>query len=254
MLRDTPEVHVPSPVPELTTKRLLTMTWLEGRSILTRLEEEPPLEERNAYAKALFNAWYVPLYRYGVIHGDPHLGNYQVRPPGMENGGGINLLDFGAIRVFPPRFITGTLTLYEAVRDEDRDKAAHAFELWGFKDLKRETMEVLLRWARFLYEPLLEDRVRAVQETNDPQYGRKVAEEVHKGLKAVGGVRPPREFVLMDRAAVGLGSVFLRLKAELNWHDMFHQLIDDYREEDLRARQAAALAEAGVPPTVTPAV
>jgi predicted unusual protein kinase regulating ubiquinone biosynthesis (AarF/ABC1/UbiB family) len=250
MLRDTPHVHVPTPVQELTTKRLLTMSWLDGRSILARLEEKPSLEERNAYATALFHAWYVPLYRYGVIHGDPHLGNYQVR----EDERGINLLDFGAIRVFPPRFITGTLTLYEAVRDEDRDKAAHAFELWGFKDLKRETMEVLLRWARFLYEPLLEDRVRPVQETNDPQFGRKVAEEVHKGLKQVGGVRPPREFVLMDRAAVGLGSVFLRLKAEMNWHDMFHRLIDDYREADLAARQAAALAEAGVPPTVTPAI
>ncbi|MFC7735891.1 ABC1 kinase family protein [Roseomonas sp. GCM10028921] len=248
MLRDTPEVRVPSPVSALTTKRLLTMTWLDGRSILARLEENPSLDERNAYARALFQAWYVPLYRYGVIHGDPHLGNYQVRP----DEGGINLLDFGAIRVFPPRFITGTLTLYEAVRDGDNDKAAHAFELWGFRDLKRETMEVLLRWARFLYEPLLQDRVRPVQETNDPQYGRKVAEEVHAGLKRVGGVRPPREFVLMDRAAVGLGSVFLRLKAEMNWHDMFHQLVDDYREEDLAARQAAALGDAGVPPTETP--
>ncbi|SHJ50768.1 Predicted unusual protein kinase regulating ubiquinone biosynthesis, AarF/ABC1/UbiB family [Roseomonas rosea] len=254
MLRDVAQVHVPSPVQALTTKRLLTMTWLEGRSILARLEENPSLEERNAYAKALFHAWYVPLYRYGVIHGDPHLGNYQVRQPGPDGEGGINLLDFGAIRVFPPRFITGTLTLYEAVRDEDRDKAAHAFELWGFKDLKRETMEVLLRWARFLYEPLLEDRVRPVQETNDPQFGRKVAEEVHAGLKRVGGVRPPREFVLMDRAAVGLGSVFLRLKAEMNWHNLFHELIDDYREADLAARQAAALADAGVPPTETPAV
>lgn len=245
MLRDTPSVHVPTPVRELTTKRLLTMSWLDGRSILTRLEENPSLEERNAYASALFHAWYVPLYRYGVIHGDPHLGNYQVRP----DEGGINLLDFGAIRVFPPRFISGTLMLYEAVRDDDREKAAHAFELWGFRDLRRDVMEVLLRWARFLYEPLLEDRVRTVQETNDPQYGRKVAEGIHKDLKGLGGVRVPREFVLMDRAAVGLGSVFLRLKAEMNWHDMFHRLVDDYRQEDLAARQAAALAEARVPVT-----
>ncbi|MFH5924478.1 ABC1 kinase family protein [Roseomonas xinghualingensis] len=249
MLRDTPDVHVPTPVKDLTTKRLLTMTWLDGRSILARLEEKPSLEERNAYAKALFHAWYVPLYRYGVIHGDPHLGNYQVR----EDQRGINLLDFGAIRVFPPRFITGTLTLYEAVRDGDNDKAAHAFELWGFKELKRETMEVLLHWARFLYEPLLDDRVRPVQAVDDPDFGRKVAAEVHAGLKRVGGVRPPREFVLMDRAAVGLGSVFLRLRSEMNWHDMFHELIEGYREADLAQRQATALAEAGVPPTVTPA-
>jgi predicted unusual protein kinase regulating ubiquinone biosynthesis (AarF/ABC1/UbiB family) len=80
MLQDEPGVVVPEPIEGYCTRRLLTMTWLEGRALLRRLEEDPPLEERNAYAEALFRAWYVPFYRYGVIHGDPHLGNYQVRP------------------------------------------------------------------------------------------------------------------------------------------------------------------------------
>jgi hypothetical protein len=74
-----------------------------------------------------------------------------------------------------------------------------------------------------------------------------VAEEVHRGLKRTGGVRIPREFPLMDRAAIGLGSVFLRLRAELNWHRMFQDLVADFTEAGLAARQAAALAEAGVP-------
>ncbi|MBY0335079.1 MAG: AarF/ABC1/UbiB kinase family protein [Acetobacteraceae bacterium] len=248
MLAGEPTVHVPQPVDELTTKRLLTMTWLDGSSILQRINEDPPLEERNAYARALFAAWYKPLYRYGVIHGDPHLGNYQIRPPGGDNGeGGLNLLDFGVIRVFPPSFITGVITLYEAVRDGDDDKAHHAFETWGFRDLSRETMLVLKKWADFLYEPLLTDRVRLIQQSEDLNHGRMVAQEVHRGLKATGGVRIPREFPLMDRAAIGLGSVLTRLQARLNWHRMFHELIEGYREEELRARQAAALAEARVP-------
>jgi hypothetical protein len=51
----------------------------------------------------------------------------------------------------------------------------------------------------------------------------------------------------MDRAAIGLGSVFLRLGAELNWHRLFHDLIADFDAATMAARQAAALAEAGVP-------
>ncbi len=243
MLADEPSVRVPTAIPELTTRRLLTMTWLDGRSILRRIEENPDLEERNSYARALFAAWYKPLYRYGVIHGDPHLGNYQVRP----EDGGINLLDFGTIRVFPPSFVTGVITLYEAVRDGDEEKAAHAFETWGFRNLSRETMLVLKKWADFLYEPLMQDRVRLIQETDDPNFGRRVAEEVHRGLKRTGGVRIPREFPLMDRAAIGLGSVFLRLRAELNWHRMFMELIQDYDEAKLAARQEEALSAAGVP-------
>jgi predicted unusual protein kinase regulating ubiquinone biosynthesis (AarF/ABC1/UbiB family) len=187
----------------------------------------------------------VPLYRYGILHGDPHMGNYQVRPDGS-----VNLLDFGAIRVFGAKFVRGVIDLYEAVRDEDMDKAHHAYTTWGFADLGREQMDVLNEWARFLYEPLLDDRVRRIQPTEDPNYARAIAARVHHGLKRTGGVMPPREFVLMDRSAIGLGSVFLRLKAELNWSRMFGELIADFDDTVLADRQAGALALAGVPATL----
>jgi predicted unusual protein kinase regulating ubiquinone biosynthesis (AarF/ABC1/UbiB family) len=209
---------------------------------MRRLEEDAPLEERNQIAESLFRAWYVPFYRYGVIHGDPHLGNYQVRPDGS-----VNLLDFGAIRVFGAPFVRGVIDLFEAVRDNDDDKAAAAYATWGFSNVSREQLGVLNEWARFLYEPLMQDRVRRIQEDDDPQYGRAVAERVHAGLKRTGGVKPPREFVLMDRSAIGLGGVFLRLKAELNWSRLFHELIDDFDTEALAARQLAALTAAGGP-------
>ncbi len=242
MLADEAMVHVPEPVESHSTRRLLTMTWLDGRAIMSRLGEDPPMAERNRIAESLFRAWYVPFYRYGIIHGDPHLGNYQVRPDGS-----VNLLDFGAIRVFPPRFVKGVIDLFHAVEANDDAMALGAYTAWGFSDITPEKMEVLNEWARFLYEPLMQDRERKIQETNDPQYGREVAERVHAGLKRVGGVRPPREFVLMDRSAIGLGSVFLRLGAELNWSRMYRDLIADFDADALAARQAEALAAAGVP-------
>ena len=242
MLHGFEKVTVPQPSMELTTPRLLTMTWLPGRALQSVLDENPSSEVRNEIARSLFTAWYIPLYRYGVIHGDPHLGNYQVR---SDNG--INLLDFGAIRVFRPHFLRGVIDLFEAIRDNDEDKAHHAYEGWGFEGLSREKTDVLNQWARFLYEPLIQDRVRMIQESNDPQYGREIAQKVHQGLQRTGGVKPPREFVLMDRSAIGLGSVFLRMGAKLNWHRMFHELIDNFNEAELAARQASVLAEAGVP-------
>jgi predicted unusual protein kinase regulating ubiquinone biosynthesis (AarF/ABC1/UbiB family) len=248
MLRGTPGVAVPTPVDELTTTRLLTMTWLQGSPILKRLEQDPPEEERVAYAKALFRAWYVPFYRYGVIHGDPHLGNYQIRPD-EHVGFGVNLLDFGVIRIFPPSFVTGVILLYEAVRDGDMEKAAEAYRIWGFRNLSKEQMDILTVWAKFLYEPLVEDRVRTITPLDDPMYGRRIAMQVHEGLKKTGNtVRVPREFPLMDRAAIGLGSVFYRLRAQANWHRMFMELVEDFDEAAIAARQRAAMEEAGVPP------
>ncbi|MBF0307704.1 MAG: AarF/ABC1/UbiB kinase family protein, partial [Alphaproteobacteria bacterium] len=49
-----------------------------------------------------------------------------------------------------------------------------------------------------------------------------------------------------DRAAIGLGSVFLRLKAEINWHRLFHDLIEGFDSDALEVRQAEALRAAGL--------
>ncbi len=242
MLRDEPTVTVPESIEGYCTPRLLTMTWLRGTGMQAWIDSEPPQAARNEMARTLFRAWYIPFYGYGIIHGDPHLGNYQVR-----DDGGLNLLDFGAIRVFPPRFVQGVIDLYEAIRDGDEAKAQHAYEGWGFANLSKAQIANLNLWARFIYDPLLDDRVRRIQENNDPEFGRGVAEQVHAGLKETGAVRPPREFVLMDRAALGLGSVFTRLQAEQNWYRLFHELVEGFNTAQVAERQAAALAAAGVP-------
>jgi predicted unusual protein kinase regulating ubiquinone biosynthesis (AarF/ABC1/UbiB family) len=241
MLRGEKTVHVPVPIAGLSTRRVLTMTWLDGRK-LTELADAPQAR-RDRLALALFRAWYVPFYEYGVIHGDPHLGNYAAREDDS-----INLLDFGCIRIFPPRFARGVIDLYHAIKDGDEALAVHAYETWGFTNLSREVVGVLNQWARFVYAPLLEDRARPIEETNSTTYGRDVAAKVHADLRKAGGVTPPREFVLMDRAAIGLGAVFLRLRAEVNWHRLFHELIGGFDLKALEKRQAAALKAVGLAP------
>jgi len=52
--------------------------------------------------------------------------------------------------------------------------------------------------------------------------------------------------VFMDRAAVGLGGVFLHLKAELNYHRLFESEIERFSLGELATRQAAALRDAGL--------
>jgi len=52
---------------------------------------------------------------------------------------------------------------------------------------------------------------------------------VHQGLREKGPVKVPREFVFMDRAAVGLGGVFLHLAAELNFYRLFNEMIEDFK-------------------------
>jgi len=77
-------------------------------------------------------------------------------------------------------------------------------------------------------------------------YGRREAFRVHQGLRDKGPVRVPREFVFMDRAAIGLGAVFIHLRASINWHRLFESLIDGFDVDALASRQQAALRQAGL--------
>ena len=239
MLRDEPRVHVPEVVADYSTDRLITMSWLSGEPLLDWKKRSQ--EERDALAVNMFRAWYVPFYSYGVIHGDPHLGNYTVREDAS-----VNLMDFGCVRVFPPRFVQGSIELYRALMTDDDDRAAAAYEDWGFRGLSREMIAVLNRWAAFLYGPLMDDRPRRLTEGVVEGFGRDMAQNVFGELRRMGGVRPPREFVFMDRAAIGLGAVFVHLRASINCHRLFESLIEGFDLDKLAARQREALTEAGL--------
>jgi len=250
MLKDRAAIRVPAVWPELSTGRLLTMDWLSGRKMLEHKNDK--LAVRNRLATAMFTAWWSPFSHYGVIHGDPHLGNYTVFDDAKGNPAGINLLDYGCIRIFPPSFVGGVVDLYRGLLHGDDDLIVHAYEVWGFKRLNRELIETLNIWARFIYSPLLDDRVRSIADGVKPsEYGRKQMFQVRRALRERGPVTIPREFVFMDRAAIGLGAVFLHLAAEVNFYRLFNEAIERFSIREVAARQAAALADTGLKTSTT---
>jgi predicted unusual protein kinase regulating ubiquinone biosynthesis (AarF/ABC1/UbiB family) len=238
-------IRVPQVIPELSTKRLLVMSWQEGKPLLTY--KSAALAERNRIARAMFRAWWFPFSHYGVIHGDPHLGNYSVFARDGE-AAGINLLDYGCIRTFSTPFVQGVIDLYHGLLTDNRDLVVHAYETWGFRGLSGELIDAMNIWARFIYGPLLDDRERTIAEGTTPgEYGRREAFSVHKILREKGPVRVPREFVFMDRAAIGLGGVFLHLDARQNWYRLFNETIEGFQLDEVSARQRTMFAKVDVP-------
>ncbi|MTI16555.1 AarF/ABC1/UbiB kinase family protein [Rhodobacteraceae bacterium RKSG542] len=237
-------IRVPKVHADLSTRRLLTMSWQEGNSLLSY--KDAPQEVRNRLAQTMFEAWWYPFSHFAVIHGDPHLGNYTVFEKDGE-AAGINLLDYGCVRIFPPQFVQGVVELYRGLLHDDDARIVSAYELWGFQNLSRELIDVLNVWARFIYGPLLSDRTRSIADGVSPAaYGRQEAFKVHQALKELGPVRVPRYFVFMDRAAIGLGGVFLHLRAELNFFALFNDQIANFSSSAVARRQEMALKRAGI--------
>lgn len=219
VLKNEDGVALPEVYPDLCTKHLLTLSWLDGDSILAF--KDAPLAIRQKIADRLFRAWWAPLYTGGLLHGDPHLGNYTI----CRRDHTLNVLDFGCVRVFNPDTVNGIKTLFKGLADNNDNHIRGAYDQLGFGEVSKDVQDVLTLWARFLYDPLLDNRVRPI--TLDPSgaEGRKLAEKVHTLLRQHGGIMPPREFVFLDRAAVGIGSALMRLGVELNWHTLFCDLI-----------------------------
>ena len=90
---------------------------------------------RDDYIRILYKKYkimcivqYYPFYKYGILHGDPHLGNYTV----CKNLT-INLFDFGCMRFFKGKFIKGVIDLYNALKDNNLDKMKYQFSFSPFK-------------------------------------------------------------------------------------------------------------------------
>lgn len=221
-----PQVHK-----KYLTPQLLVTDYLEGVPIHEL--QDVSQDKRNELACALFKAWYFPFYRYGVIHGDPHSGNFTFNPTTKT----LNVLDFGCVRVFAPKFVAGVIALYRALQKNSLDACFSAYKQWGFQGLTKDTVAILNKWAVYLYGPLLEDRVRPIADNHSSVEGKKIAAHVFQELRNHGGIVPPQEFVLLDRATVGMGGAFMTLKAELNWHREFEELISGVSEETIAENQ-----------------
>ena len=135
MLKDEDAIRVPKVWPELSTGRLLTLDWLKGRKLLAHKDDA--LAIRNRLATAMFTAWWFPFSRFGVIHGDPHLGNYTVfddakgKPPASICS--IMAASASSRRASSAAWSISIADCYAAMTL----CVVHAYETWGFKRLNR---------------------------------------------------------------------------------------------------------------------
>jgi predicted unusual protein kinase regulating ubiquinone biosynthesis (AarF/ABC1/UbiB family) len=212
-----PFIHIPAVVHELTTARVLTQTFVDGRRWAAALDSEQELKDQ--WGEVISRFVYGGLYRTGLFNGDPHPGNYL-----FHEDGSVTFLDFGCVQRFTPETLAQMNRLGDVVVAGDAPglKAVLA-EMGFFPAGDKVDADRLFEWYRPAWEALAVDG----RWTYTPEWAAALVERTFDPLGPWSDVSRrfaiPKDMVFMNRIQLGLNSVLGALRATADWKAIDHE-------------------------------
>jgi predicted unusual protein kinase regulating ubiquinone biosynthesis (AarF/ABC1/UbiB family) len=215
----------PKYYPEYSSKRILTMDWIEGNHLKEYLKTNPSQEERNLIGQRLWNLYDFQVNTVRAIHADPHPGNFIITKEGK-----VGLIDFGCVKRIPDDFYYKYFQLVnKSVTQDDaklkelyyelefiyKDEPETAQQL--FFDVFKSTMELLTR-------PFMSETFDfSNQAFFDELYEMGESLKNRKDLRKNGVARGSRHILYINRTYFGLFSLLNDLKATVNTTSSFQK-------------------------------
>ena len=221
LLADDPEVMIPRVHRALTTRRVLTMEYLEGYPIQDILAPGVDREMKDWVAVKLFTLLWRQVLEFGALHTDPHPGNYLVTYHPK-----LAILDFGSIRIFPEPIRRAYHQLARAILAGDRATMADCFVRLDFLD-RDDDPEPVFRIMSIVFEPVLDDQVSDPRDYNTVERGMEIAAIAfeHRIFK------DPGHRVFLARALMGLDAYLKQFGTVTNWHRVFKGCVERVKGE-----------------------
>ena len=216
MFADDDQVVIPQVYPDASSRRVLTLEHIEGYKLQDILAPEVDKELRDWVAVKYFQVVWRQIFEFGVLHTDPHPGNYLVTYHPK-----LVILDFGSVRVFAEEIRQAYHQLAQAVLEQDKKTMAHCFIRLGYLDLKDDPAP-LIRIMNVIFEPVLQDRVYNPRDFHSVE---KVMEVATIGLENRIFKTPGHRLFLL-RALIGLESYVQQFGTVTNWHRIFRKCIE----------------------------
>jgi predicted unusual protein kinase regulating ubiquinone biosynthesis (AarF/ABC1/UbiB family) len=233
-LADFPRIHVPEPVDDYTTSRVLTMDFIGGRK-LTSLGPLAQLEvEGNALADQLIGAYLKQILVDGFFHADPHPGNVF-----LTETGDIGLIDLGMVGRVPAEMQERLLKLLLAASEGRGEECARMLESLAERVEDDRLDEVAFR--RTVGELVTEHQGVALSEI---RAGAVLVELCRVSVD--NGLRPPPELTMLGRALIALDEVTRSLDPGYDPNDAIRRQAADI----LRRRLAGGASQGSVFTTV----
>jgi ubiquinone biosynthesis protein len=229
-----PSVIVPEVYREYTTRRVLTMEFVEGIKITSIAELEEAGIDKHTVAQKLTEIFCAQILRDGFFHADPHPGNILVQP-----GPKLVLLDFGLAKDFPPAFRDGIVRLTFAILTNDKDAMVRAFTELGFRT-RNGSPDTLVA----LSEAFLGGAVKSGKAYADKDMMEQFSEQLPKELKKNPVVEVPGDVLLVSRVMGLLSGLGKTLDSKV---DLFSTLMP-YASQLMSAQAATTMAAGAAQP------
>ena len=216
LLADDREVMIPRVHRALSTRRVLTMEYLEGYPIQDILAPGVDQELKDWVGVKIFRLLWRQVLEFGVLHTDPHPGNYLV-----THHPRLGILDFGSVRIFEPPIRDAYSRLARALLAHDEREIGAACVDLGFIDAAQDPAP-LVRMMHIVCEPLEHDRAFDPRDYDVMGRGRQVTQLAleHRLF------RTPGHQVFLFRALVGADAYLKALGPVRNWHRLFREIVE----------------------------
>ncbi len=215
MFRDDDEVMIPKVYPEVSSRRVLTMSLLEGYRFAEILGPGVEQSLKDWVAIKYFRVLWRQVFEFGVLHTDPHPGNYLVTYHPK-----LAILDFGSIRIFPDAIRKAYHGLAKAILARNEAAMADCFVRLGFME-NGDDPKPLIRIMEIIFEPVLTDRV---YDPRDFKTFEKAMEVATIGVENR-IFKAPGHRVFLARALIGLDAYVKQFGTVTNWHRIFKECV-----------------------------
>jgi len=199
--------------PDLSTERVLTMTWLQGRHLNEFLKSNPTQEERNHFGQLMWDFFHEQINDSYTVHADAHPGNFL-----LLDDGRLGVLDFGCVKVCPEDFFKNYMRLFLAHRDQDREEMIALYKKLEIlekrpeeDDEERAFYEYTLELGKYFVSPYKHDFF----DFGDDQFRTKFNGFARDSMQ-FREPRGSRHFIFVARAHLGLYQMLMKIRAKVD--------------------------------------
>jgi predicted unusual protein kinase regulating ubiquinone biosynthesis (AarF/ABC1/UbiB family) len=214
-------ILVPKIHRRFSSRRILTMEYVPGDDLEALLSPPYTQEDRDRFGQLIFDIYARQLFQLGIIHADPHPGNFAFRRDGR-----LIIYDFGCLKHVPPYIQKAYRDAVVCALQGDYQGIDEAMLKLGSRDPKKEHpgTDFYRRYAEVLKEPFCSEEPYDFGTTKIHE---KLIELAPLGISKMLHFKPPREIVFISRTIGGHYGNLKRIKARGRWLEILRPYLDE---------------------------